>query len=103
MSPCILDIPVSFAKYNVPWNHLGDSDDCILRWKGNRELEPDTSTGTIGDLFDVHSTVPHRHLYFPKAAGNGTKKKEVPPTVELELFVNTRAVRIALAFSLSLR
>ena len=58
-----------------------------LKWKGHKELEADTDDKTIGELFDVHNSVPHRQVYF------GNVKQNAAPTVHLEVFLDIAAVR----------
>ena len=63
--------------------------DTFLRFKGNRELESGTDTGTLGFLYDTHRAVPHSNIYFaPKVLS----RKNGPPIFELELYLSIASV-----------
>lgn len=80
------------AQWNIHWDAVVGASlhrsDVSLRWKGALELEPGTSTGTIGNLYDKHCKVAHSILYI-----SGKPKKGQLPSVDLELFINVQRVR----------
>ncbi|RDX51614.1 hypothetical protein OH76DRAFT_1481508 [Lentinus brumalis] len=62
--------------------------DVSVRWAGNIMPEPGTEGMTVGEFYDTHWVVSHRHIYFSNPRGNQKARDQKTQHMALELVID---------------